>query len=387
MTNQRGFTLIEMSIVLALVGLIVGVGIFSVGALTDRGKLIQTNTNLDQAEAALALFVTRNNRLPCPADGSLAIGAANYGVEQVTSAVGNVPQSCPIAPSNSVLPWITLGLDEGTSADGWGRRLSYIPAGAQANSGWNSLVDPGLPGSGASATATLTSNRISAITMISSGSGYTSDTTVSFIGGGGSGTESTTILTPSSGAFISGPIAPLPTVNYLSPPNVVFHSAGCLSRTSGITNTGRSTRCDPAPQALAPSYPYGNYIAVYSILGNASSTELTRAQPVGTIDSTTVATAGGRAAYVLISHGQSGWYGWQKGGGQIMPPAGTVPVLKQFNSAATAGVAGISQGFVQGTPQGVLRNGPTANYFDDIVRWRTPAMIIQLCGAGACGNP
>ncbi len=401
MTNQRGFTLIEMAIVLTLIGIILGAGIFSVSALVDRSHLIQTNTNLDQAEAALALFVVRNNRLPCPADGTIATGAANYGVEQVTTATSSVPQSCSVAISNSVLPWVTIGLDEGTSVDGWGRRLSYVPAGGQTTPAWNSLVDPGLAGSGASATATLTSNQITTINVISGGSGYTEASyTASFVLSGVNETKAA--VSPTSGVIVSQIVSPIPSsVNYNSPPNVVFHTAGCMSRTSGVTNTGRSPLCDPsvsATVALDPSYPYGNYIAVYSILGSAYSTELTSPQPTAsttcngatgsaTIISSNVACAGGRAAYVLISHGTSGWYGWPKGGGnQFLPPSGAIPALKQYNNAATAGTAG-NFGFVQGPPQGVLRNGPTANYFDDIVRWRTPALIIQLCGAGACGNP
>ncbi|PKU26522.1 type II secretion system protein [Telmatospirillum siberiense] len=393
MTRQDGFTLIEMAIVLALVGLLVGGGIFATGAVIERSRIIQTNNNLDQAEAALELFVVRNNRLPCPADGGLASGVANYGTEipnPVTSGT-----ACSVTMANSVLPWVTLGLDEATSVDGWGRRLSYVPAGAQTTPAWDSLVDPGLKGSGASATATLnSSNVVSAVTVVSAGSGYTTGAsyTLSFVGGGGA--WSTATIT-TAGTTMTGATATLSSTQaYSSPPNVVFHTAGCMTRTSGLTSTGRSPLCDGATQALAPSYPYGNYIAVYSATN--TGTELTTGQPTAatscngatassSVGATNVACAGGRAAYVLISHGPSGWYGWQKGGGRIPPPAGTTFTLKQYNSDASAGSPG-SYGFVQGQSQGLLRN-PTAGYFDDIVRWRTPAMMIQLCGAGACGNP
>jgi len=95
-----------------------------------------------------------------------------------------------------------------------------------------------------------------------------------------------------------------------------------------------------------------------------------------------VAQAGGRAAYVLISHGRTGWYGWNKAGSQIVPPAASY-LVKKYNSNGSAGPAA-SLGFVQGSP--VLINGSAA-YFDDIVRWRAPAFLIQTCGSGSCGNP
>ena len=179
-------------------------------------------------------------------------------------------------------------------------------------------------------------------------------------------------------------------------------------------STRESTACDPATSGITPSYPYGNYIAVYSINGGtgACSTELTTpntnntgAAFSGADTCTTVAGPlvapsqtngnaafnGQRAAYVLISHGQSGWYAWPRGGGSQFLPPGTY-ALKQYNSGnpgiagGLAGSAG-NLGFVQGNPIGSWPPKGNTNYFDDIVRWRSPAFIIQQCGAGACGNP
>lgn len=123
---QRGFTLIEMAIVLAVFGLLVGGGLVAMTPLLERTRLKQTAANLDQIEQALQLFFIRNNHLPCPANGGLASSAAGYGRENGSA----IPPSsgCTIAPANGIVPWNTLGLPEDVSYDGWSRRISYVVA-------------------------------------------------------------------------------------------------------------------------------------------------------------------------------------------------------------------------------------------------------------------
>jgi prepilin-type N-terminal cleavage/methylation domain-containing protein len=305
--RQKGFTLIEMAIVLVIVGLLVGGGLAAIGPALEQTRSTTTKVNMDQAESALLLYVIRNNRLPCPADGSLPNTDSNYGLEKSLS--GSSPAICDtsvVAIDHSVLPWKTLGIDEQYSLDGWNRRLSYIPAGGQTAPGLYSLVDNGTP-------------------------------------------------------------------------------VGCLYR--NVTGaTVRNNYCDINAQGLTPSFPYGNYIAVYATSTQSPfyGNELTLPNPSGNAAQATVSGYGGRAAYVLISHGKSGLYGWNKGGVQVADPLGTGNTsLKSLNSTGTAGTSG-NLGFIQGTPQG---QAGSSILFDDYVRWRSAAMLIQLCGSGACGNP
>ncbi|HLN25395.1 MAG TPA: type II secretion system protein [Patescibacteria group bacterium] len=302
MTNQRGFTLIELSIVLAIIGLLVGGGLMSFSQVAEKNRITLTGQNMDQIESALVLFAIRNHRLPCPADGSLASTNALYGKEQAQGGVtAGTVNSCAITGGTAVVPWITLGLSENYSLDGWNHRYSYMAA--NAGIGTDSLVM------------------------------------------GDSGT-----------------------------------TAGCLYRnvTGGTqrNSTGTGTTCDGTISiSLANAYPAGTYLTVQNIAG----TELTTAQPTGGdagVATTTVGAAGGRAAYVLLSHGHNGWWGYSQAGIQDAP--GTA-----FSVAESTNGGGGATYY-----QDTMRTGnPSVNYFDDIVRWRTPAFIIQACGTGACGNP
>ena len=263
--SQRGFTLIEMSFVIILIGLIVSGGLFAFTPMLQKARINQTNASLDQVESALELFVIRNSRLPCPADGSITINGANkanYGIELGGGANG----SCTAALANSVIPWKTLGLDEAYSLDGWATRLSYWPSGVLATS--NSL------------------------------------------------TGSTTMI-----------------------------RAGTV-------------------------YPTGPFLTLTDVVSSQIVT------PPSVND---------EAAYVLVSHGRSQWYGWNKVGVQIQPTL--TEADKACNSDPTNAACAFSGTFTSGGPVGTYPPLANTTYFDDIVRWRSPAMIIQLCGSGSCGNP
>jgi len=73
-TNRRGFTLIEMAIVLVIVGLLVGVGASMVGVLSSAIKVRQTRDSLDENMQAVASWASANNRLPDTLTASTTTG-------------------------------------------------------------------------------------------------------------------------------------------------------------------------------------------------------------------------------------------------------------------------------------------------------------------------
>jgi hypothetical protein len=97
-------------------------------------------------ETAIALFVSQNKRLPCPADGRLPSGDNNAGLERpVGGGACQVVAGTANSQTHGVVPWRTLGLTESDVTDGWGNRLTYrvAPELVAANAMDLTACDPG----------------------------------------------------------------------------------------------------------------------------------------------------------------------------------------------------------------------------------------------------
>ncbi len=127
---RGGFSLIEIGVVLVIISILVGYGLSIATATAEREAITVTRDRLEAIEDALILYATRNKRLPCPADGTLADDDAAAGVEDDGGAdgdpAGNETLNCGTGIGISVVPWRTLGLPQQVAIDGWRRRISYF---------------------------------------------------------------------------------------------------------------------------------------------------------------------------------------------------------------------------------------------------------------------
>ena len=111
--TSRGFTLIEMAIVLMIVGLLLGGLLVPLSAQMDQRNNADTQKSLSDIRDALIGYVVANGYLPCPANPAYVTGA-NAGIASTPPCTG--------PSSTGVLPWATLGVSE---TDAWGNLFTY----------------------------------------------------------------------------------------------------------------------------------------------------------------------------------------------------------------------------------------------------------------------
>ena len=145
--NQRGFTIIELAVVIAITGVILVMAAGFALPLMQTAKRIETEEKIDKVSRALAFYAIRNNRLPCP--GAPDNGAANppFGYERGSGANGTaIPANCGAAAANweGIVPFATIGLTAGDVTDGYGNPFTYAvsPAFAQNTADENLDVHP-----------------------------------------------------------------------------------------------------------------------------------------------------------------------------------------------------------------------------------------------------
>jgi prepilin-type N-terminal cleavage/methylation domain-containing protein len=114
--QQKGFTLVEMAIVLLIVGLLLGGLLPTISGQIEQQRRSETRKQLDEIKEALVGYAIINGRLPCPADGTIPT------VPGVANGAGQEKSSCAASANGGVLPWVTLGISE---TDAWGRRFTY----------------------------------------------------------------------------------------------------------------------------------------------------------------------------------------------------------------------------------------------------------------------
>lgn len=178
MTTQRGFTLIEMAIVLVIITILIGGLAMPLSAQIQARRIAETRADMDAIRDALIGYTMSHTKtctcdydasgdltttnpstgcslicpsssdplnqlkltrhyLPCPYDASSP--SAPAGVEAERSSTGRCPST------RGTLPWITLGVK---GQDVWGNRYTYAVTLGYANdqNGFVSTPSPSTPG-------------------------------------------------------------------------------------------------------------------------------------------------------------------------------------------------------------------------------------------------
>lgn len=155
--NMTGFTIVELAVVLAIVGLIGGTMLYSYDEQRNSGKWLESQSKLLVVKKAILNHVLINKFIPCP-DGVDNDGLEDRSVPgSVTGTVPEVPEVVGVAGVDATLtdpeipqineqalvvevpnvpvntctlnsgnvPYETLGLNEDDVRDSWGNSFTY----------------------------------------------------------------------------------------------------------------------------------------------------------------------------------------------------------------------------------------------------------------------
>lgn len=130
--RERGFTLLEMAIVLAIVGLLIGMAVPLLGQMMTSTRSKATRSHLETIEQALVIYVRNTGRLPCPGDPS-------------ASTLGDESNNCNSSKkADGIVPFRTLGLQQTVAEDGYGHYFTYHVATSFASSSLSTDITTGF---------------------------------------------------------------------------------------------------------------------------------------------------------------------------------------------------------------------------------------------------
>ena len=126
--RHRGFTLVEMAVVLLIVTLLMTGLVPTISSQIEQRQTNETRKQLDEIQQALIGYAIINERLPCPAS------ASSNGLEDPPNAASGV--ACT-HPNDGYIPATTLGLapvnSQGLVVDAWNNPIRYAVTSYGAN--------------------------------------------------------------------------------------------------------------------------------------------------------------------------------------------------------------------------------------------------------------
>ena len=129
----RGFTLVELAVVLTIVAFLLASLMYTFSAQVDQRNIEETRRRLEQARELVLSYAQINGRLPCPARSVNTAAPVTVTGDEVRDAAGNCVGDAVTdyygGTNLGLLPARTIGMSQidpaGFALDAWGNRIRY----------------------------------------------------------------------------------------------------------------------------------------------------------------------------------------------------------------------------------------------------------------------
>ncbi len=126
--KHRGFSLIELSVVLVITSLMLGFGLQATQSSSTVDCMAVTRTQITTIHNAIDNYVRSKNIYPMPAGRALGVTDPMFGRAAPSATSGSIDRLAS-DPANPILfgalPFQTLGLPASFAADCWGNKFTY----------------------------------------------------------------------------------------------------------------------------------------------------------------------------------------------------------------------------------------------------------------------
>jgi type II secretory pathway pseudopilin PulG len=135
LNRKNSYSLVELSISLAIVALLISSGTTIFAKKSEIDKIKLTRTRIDIIEKAIAAYVDLNGYIPCPATGASIETDAYFGDSLTNASYNTSTHLCSNNTTNNVgmVPVRNLGLEDKYAYDGWDRKFSFQIATGMGN--------------------------------------------------------------------------------------------------------------------------------------------------------------------------------------------------------------------------------------------------------------